>query len=164
MTNAAGESAGDAPVPVIQFLLTPNSTVPVTVGNAAAWGRPGGFERIGLGDGVTDVVTNAELEGLDLDRALAELSFAVTGHGLEIRADDSVLVTLPSLNQALDLRLADGNATLTQTGAETFELAGEEDSAATLDTTARTPSLDLGPQTATVGVAAATMSDGALDG
>ncbi len=88
------------------------------------YGRSGGPEAVVLHPETRGVVADANLERLDIDRHLDAIAFDVTADGFVIEADDAPMVTFPSLNQGLELRLAGGNATLSQTGAQRFELAG----------------------------------------
>jgi hypothetical protein len=115
----------------------------------AVFGRDGGNERVTLTSDAVGSRLDANVERLDIARDLADLTFAVTGEGLDIQTGSSAsVVTMASLNQTLEIRFADGNGTLRQTGAAEFELAGGDAGSATLDKTPRTVSVDLGDQTA----------------
>ncbi len=122
--SAAGDSAGKV------FLadggaFTLNETAQVFGGD--------GDEHVYLAESVTNVTTDANLERLDIARAFADLDFQVTDAGLTITAGGTTVAAIPSLNQSLDLRVAEGSATLTQTGAQRFELTGANDSSAVID-------------------------------
>lgn len=127
-------------------LLDPNEVFPLAAG-ADVFGRAGGTEGIIVLNGATGITTNAEIERLDLPENLSAYTFQVTGNGLEIRLASQSIVTIPSLNQPVDIRFADGNGTLTQTGGQLFTLAGGNGGIATIDTTASTPVVSLGPDT-----------------
>jgi len=89
-------------------------------------GRQGGQETILIPNNVTGIETNAEIERADLALELSELSFQATSSGFEISDGSNTILTLPSLNQELDLRLADGNLSLSQTGAQEFTLSNPD--------------------------------------
>ena len=86
-------------------------------------GRQGGQETILIPNNVTGIETNAEIERADLALELSDLSFQVTSNGFEISDGSNPILTIPSLNQELDLRLANGNLSLSQTGAQEFTVA-----------------------------------------
>jgi hypothetical protein len=95
-----------------------------TIANAAeVVGRSGGNESVVLADGVTGVALDANIERVDIPRASGDVGFDVTDAGLTLTAGEDRVATLPSLNQPTELRLADGNGTLTQTGAQRFDVA-----------------------------------------
>jgi hypothetical protein len=142
-------SGGDGETsPAANVFLETNSGLTLS-DPVAVFGRDGGNERVTLTSDAVGSRLDANVERLDIARDLADLTFAVTGAGLDIQNGSSTsVVTMSSLNQTLDIRFADGNATLRQTGAASFELAGGDAGSATLDSTPRTVSVDLGDQTA----------------
>ena len=127
-SGSGGDDGDREPTPT-RVILEPGSGVNL-VDKAQVVGRTGSDESVFLGDGVSDLALDANLEHLEIPRPLAELTFQVTGDGLTIAAADTTLATVPSLNQPLELTFADGSATLTQAGAQTFELAGTDDGVA----------------------------------
>jgi hypothetical protein len=90
----------------------------------AVFGRGSGDERVNVPGDTAGVSLDANIERLDVDRPLSALTFAVTDDGLALQSGGQSVVTMPSLNQALDLRLAGGDATIQQVGAQSFKLAG----------------------------------------
>jgi len=123
-----------------RIFLDRNENFPVpTAGNTIlgqAGGDPG--EAILVDDGVAGLRTNAGIERLDLPLGLAAHTFQVTADGLEISANGEPIVTIPSLNQTLELRTADGGIEITQTGARRFTAANPTDPSDT-DTIGTTP-------------------------
>jgi len=115
---------------------------------AEVFGRSGGAEALTLTAGAHGVELDANLERLDLPHALDSLRFGVDAGGLTITGEPGKLVTLPSLNQPMELRLAEGSASLEQTGAQTFTLTGGDDGTATIDGAPETPDIALGDDTA----------------
>jgi hypothetical protein len=87
---------------------------------------------------------DANLERLDVPYALDALTWRVAEGGLTATTGGDTLLTMPSLNQPMDLRFTDGDATLTQTGAETFALAGGDGGTAGIGRAPTTPDVDLG--------------------
>jgi len=111
------------------IILNPNETSTIANDGDIVRGRQEGAEAIRIESGVTDIETNAELERIDLPAfSSGDLSFQVTDNGLAISAGGNTIVTVPSLNQNLNLRLTDGNVTLSQTGAQEFTLTNPTDS------------------------------------
>jgi hypothetical protein len=88
------------------------------------FGRSGGDERLYLTQDAANVTADANLERLDIASPFAALDFAVTDDGLTISRGGTTVVTLPSLNGTLALRASDGDASITQVGAQAFEIAG----------------------------------------
>ena len=128
--TAARPDAADT-TPAANIFL--NADASFTVAEpASVFGRSGGNESVVLTDGVTGVNLDANVERVDIPRALADLTFAVTDAGLEIQAGGNAVTSLPSLNQTAELRLAGGEATLEQTGAQTFVIAGGDSGTATV--------------------------------
>jgi len=113
----------------------------------AVFGRSAGSEAVVLDAGAGGLRADANIERFDFPDPLSAMHFAVTQRGLEITADGDRLVTIPSLNQATELRFADGDATLTQVGASSFELAGANGTTATLDSSGGGADVDLGGTT-----------------
>ncbi|NBD32012.1 MAG: hypothetical protein GVY17_03305 [Cyanobacteria bacterium] len=109
------------------IILNQNETSTIANDGDIVRGRQGGAETILIGEGVTDIETNAELERVDLAFSSTDLTFQVTENGLEISDGTNTIVTIPSLNQDLDLRFTDGNVTLSQTGAQEFTVANPTD-------------------------------------
>jgi len=111
------------------IILNQNETSTIANDGDIVRGRQEGAEAIRIESGVTDIETNAELEQIDLPAfSSGDLSFQVTDNGLAISAGGNTIVTVPSLNQNLNLRLTDGNVTLSQTGAQQFTLTNPTDS------------------------------------
>jgi len=116
-----------------------------TLANSArVFGRSAGNEALTLTREATGVDLDANVERLDVPYALDALTWRVADAGLTVTTGGETLVTLPSLNQPMDLRFTDGNATLTQTGAETFALAGGDGGTADIGNDPTTPDVDLG--------------------
>jgi len=129
------------------IILNQNETSTIVNNDDIVRGRQGGTETIRIESGVTGIQTNAELERLDLAMSLSALSFQVSSNGLEISNNAGNIITIPSLNQTLDLSLAEGNLALNQTGAQEFTLVNPENSSDTvvIGTTAITaPNIGLG--------------------
>ncbi len=118
---------------------------------ADVFGRSGGNEGVAIEAGVEDVTLDANLERIHLAQNANALSFQVTGEGLEIRYDGSTVASLTSLNQDADLRFADGNVTLRQTGATTFQVEGADGGTQTLDTQRRGLDVTLGERESRTG-------------
>ncbi|PSO51343.1 MAG: hypothetical protein BRC33_00580 [Cyanobacteria bacterium SW_9_44_58] len=129
------------------IILNQNETSTIVNNDDIVRGRQGGTETIRIESGVTGIQTNAELERLDLAMSLSALSFQVSSNGLEISNNAGNIITIPSLNQTLNLSLAEGNLALNQTGAQEFTLVNPENSSDTvvIGTTAITaPNIGLG--------------------
>jgi len=110
------------------IILNQNETSTIANDGDIVRGRQEGAEAIRIESGVTDIETNAELERIDLPAfSSGDLSFQVTNNGLAISAGGNTIVTVPSLNQDLNLRLTDGNVTVSQTGAQQFTLTNPTD-------------------------------------
>ncbi len=114
-----------------------------------AFGRTGGNERLYLGSDVTGASLDANIERLDIDRALGDLTFEVTGSGLAISAGETRVAEIPSLNQPLNVRFADGDATLAQTGATEFTLSGRVTGTTTIGPESTGGNVELGGNAAT---------------
>ncbi len=125
-TETAAPDAGEAPAADV-FLPEGGSftaTQPVEV-----FGRGGaGTEHVRLAEGAEQVQLDANLERITLPVPSDSISARVTEAGLEIAANGTTLVTLPSLNQTSELVFTDGTAELAQTGAGRFELADPQTS------------------------------------
>ena len=88
----------------------------------------GGDESAIVPDGITGVEINAKVERLDSPALLGDHTFQVTSEGFEISVGGNVVAAVPSVpSDGLDLRAADGNVTVTQTGVEQFTLANPDD-------------------------------------
>jgi len=128
-----------------RIFLDQNETFTVGGSDDTLLGQAGGDpgEGVLVGEGATGLETNAEIERLDSPLALSAHTFQVTDNGLEISANGNTIVTIPSLNQTLELRTADGSIDLSQTGAEAFTATNPTDSSdtATIGTSAVTPSI-----------------------
>jgi hypothetical protein len=133
--------------PAANVFLGPANSFAVAT-PAEVFGRPGGDEGLVLAETATGVRTGANLERLDVPHALDTLTFEVTDAGLSLRDDLDTLVSVASLNQPMAVRFADGSATLTQTGAETFTLAGDLAGTATIGPEPTGADVDLGGGTA----------------
>jgi len=134
-----------------RIFLDQNETFTVGGSDDTLLGQAGGDpgEGVLVQEGVTGLETNAAIERLDLPRALSAYSFQVTDNGLEISANGNTIVTIPSLNQTLELRTADGSINLSQSGAQEFTATSPADgSTATIGTSPSTPSIPLGAETA----------------
>jgi hypothetical protein len=140
--NAAAPEL-NVPGPAASVFMNPGATVTVFE-PVRIFGRASDHEAVILAEGASDVAMDANVERLDVPRDIAALDFTVTGDGLEIAAGATVLATLPSLNQPAELRFADGDATLAQTGAQTFVLTGDDGGTATIDTDGLTGDITLG--------------------
>ena len=162
-SGGSGNSGGsggdtDAPVPpdgppvdvVANAFLAAGQGI--TAGDpVSVFGRSGGSEAVVLDIGAAGIRADANIERFDFPEPLSAMHFAATQRGLEISADGNRLVTLPSLNQTVELHFTDGNATLNQTGAETFELSGANDTSAILDSSGGGADVDLGSATSRAG-------------
>lgn len=127
------------------------------------FGRSGGNEAVSIAQGVRGVELDANMERIDLPSALDEYAFEVTNLGLQAFTDDTPVVTMPSANQDIQVRFADGSATLRQTGATTFEIVGDG-LGETIDGDRSTPNLLLGGDTSAAVSAVGTSADtNALD-
>ncbi len=127
----------------------PESLDPVPSANAEAFLEPGGGmafsqparvfgtdssgEHVHLDAAAHGVRLDANVDRLDIARPFAELTFRVTEDGLVMADGASPVAILPSLNQALELRFAEGRASLEQTGAQRFALSGEAGGRVTID-------------------------------
>jgi len=132
------------------IILNQNETSTIANDGDIVRGRQAGAEAIRIESGVTDIETNAELERIDLPAVNAsDLTFQVTNNGLTIGDGSNTIVTVPSLNQNLNLRLSDGNVTLSQTGAQEFTLTNptEESDTQTIGTDAASIEVGLGEET-----------------
>lgn len=85
----------------------------------------GGNETVLAEAGVTGTRLDGNIERLDIAANSSEVVLRVNSDGrFEIVSNDQVLTTFTGgLNQAVDLRFRDGNATLAQTGATAFEIS-----------------------------------------
>lgn len=123
--------------------LKPDATVTAR-DPSAVFGTAAGTERVRLAAETAGVRLDANVERIDVPQPLADLTFGMTGDGLEIGTDaDRPLVTLPSLNQPMAVHVDDGAGTLTQTGASTFTLAGADDATVEIDGAPRPVRIDL---------------------
>jgi hypothetical protein len=86
------------------------------------FGRSGGEETVLIEPDVGNVALDANVERVDLASPFANYSFEVTDAGVRIAVNGGKVFSLPSANQEMVLRFADGSATLRQTAAATFEL------------------------------------------
>lgn len=128
-------------------ILNQNETFLTSNEDDVIRGRQDGSEVILIQDGVAGIETNAEIERADLPVGLNALNFQVSRNGLEISNNSETIITIPSLNQDLDLRLEEGNVTLSQTGAQEFTLTNPNDSSDTAiisTTTVTAPNIGLG--------------------
>jgi len=109
-------------------------------------GAPGGSETLLIENGATNNQTDANIEEVHSPLPLNAHSFQVTNNGLEIMANGSTILTIPSLNQPLNLLTGDGNVEVTQTGAQEFTFTNPNDAndTATVGTTASIPQVGLG--------------------
>jgi len=123
-------------------------------------GRADTAEAAILAEGASGVRTDANIERLDIPIAFAELDFSVADAGLRIADGDTAVVTVPSLNQGAELRFANGDASVTQTGAQTFDLTGGSGGTAEIDVQGRAGDITLGGTTADM-VAPVGTTDGA---
>jgi T5SS/PEP-CTERM-associated repeat protein len=85
----------------------------------------GGNETVLAEAGVTGTRLDGNIERLDIAANSSEVVLRVNSDGrFEIVSNDQVLTTFTGgLNQAVDLRFRDGNATLAQIGATSFEVS-----------------------------------------
>lgn len=107
-------------------------------------GRAEGDEALVFFPGVQDIEVNAEIETFSFQSSLDELVFETTVNGLEISTGGANIVTVPSLNQDLDLRLSDGNLTISQTGAQEFTLANPANASDTVQVGSEAVTADIG--------------------
>jgi hypothetical protein len=103
-------------------ILDPNESFNVANNGDDIRGRGGGDEALVFFPQVIDIEVNAEIETFNFPYDFSELVFETTENGLEVIRGDETIVTIPSLNQSLDLRVADGNIIISQTGAQEFTL------------------------------------------
>jgi len=154
--------SGDASA--ANVFLNPNASF--TVAQAAkVFGSASGSERVVVADGAKGVRTDANVEGLDLAESLSSVDFQVTDSGLEFRVNGEAVASLPSINDTVDLRLAGGNLSLKQVGAQRFDLVGGNGDTVTIDSDGGDPiDIDLGGETATdislPGIDTSTLDDG----
>jgi VCBS repeat-containing protein len=138
------EQEGSASTPEASVFLSADGDFTVS-GSAALFGRGGDGESALIGQGARNIALDGNIDRIDLPVGQAETTFQVVDGQLEIRTGGDVLVRVTGgLNQEVDLRFADGDATLAQTGAASFDLTGSAGSTLTVDSTAKTPSLTLG--------------------
>jgi hypothetical protein len=117
------DDAGIPEQPDIQGSLFIQEDGTVNVSNPLEiFGRSGGEETVLIEPDVGNVELDANVERVDLPSSFASYSFEVTDAGLRIAVNGDKVFSLPSANQEMELRFADGSATLRQTGAATFEL------------------------------------------
>lgn len=129
------------------IILNQNETSTIANDGDVVRGRQAGAEAIRIESGVSNIETNAELERIDLPAfSSSDLTFQVTENGLAIGDGSNTIVTVPSLNQDLNLRLTDGNVILSQTGAQEFTLTnpGNSEDTATIGTEATSINVGLG--------------------
>lgn len=120
------------------------------VGDAVnAFGRNDGDEALLLTDAAQSVRADANFERIDFAQDSGALTFQVTDAGLTVSEGETTLLTVPSLNGDVDARFGDGNVTLRQTGAETFEAEGAEGNTVAVGTeeASSLDGLTLGPDT-----------------
>jgi Ca2+-binding RTX toxin-like protein len=116
-----------------------------TVSNPAALFGRGGSETILLTDRATNVELDGNIDRIDLPGPQDETAFQVVDGQLQIRASGEVLVSFTGgLNQPVEVRFADGDTTLSQTGATSFALADATGSSVSIDSTATAPAVVLG--------------------
>ena len=103
-----------------------NGTFTVADNDAVAFGASvAGTEIVKILSGVTGVKLDANFERLDLSGALSTYKFVVvSGTGLQIQnaSDNSIVATLPNINQQVKIVFTDGAAILKQTGSTAFTL------------------------------------------
>ena len=120
-----GEQTAETPPagsgPAANVFLTADSTLSLRE-SASVFGRSGGDEGIVLGDGASDVRLDANVERLELSANRGDLSFEATDDGIAVTADGARAFTIPSLNQPLALTAADGDATIAQSGPQSFDI------------------------------------------
>jgi len=102
------------------------------------FGRRDGDESALVEPSVDNVRFDANLERIDLPESLGAYTFEVTDNGLTATTDGTTVFTLPSANQTIELRFADGATDLSHVGPQTFDLGGE-----TIETAPVQPDLDL---------------------
>jgi hypothetical protein len=131
---------------------------------ADLFGRGGESNSALIAQGARNIALDGNVDRIDLPVGQAETTFQVVDGQLEIRTGGDVLVRVTGgLNQEVDLRFADGDATLAQTGAASFDLTGGAGSTLTVDSTAKTPSLTLGSNvSATAGGSAPQSPNGSV--
>ena len=86
------------------------------------FGRSGGNEVVLIEPSTGSVELDANVERVDLPDPLSSYAFGITDAGLVVSADNAMVFALPSANQTMTLRFADGSASLAQTGAQRFQL------------------------------------------
>lgn len=106
------------------------------------FGRAGGDEAVSIERGVRGAELDANIEQIEVPQSLDAYTFQVTVDGLEVTTNGNAVFTAPSVNQDVTLSFADGDATLSQTGAAQFELTGPR-GAAPIGDTPTSPDLDL---------------------
>jgi hypothetical protein len=140
---ASGDNAGDEQPQARVFLVGDGN---FTLSDSAeVFGRGGDGERVLIAAGARDVAIDGNVDRIDLPVKQSDTTFEVVGGQLQIRTGGDVLARLTGgLNQDVDLRFADGDASLSQTGAGSFALIGVSGSKGTVGSSATTPSLTLG--------------------
>jgi hypothetical protein len=155
-----GDGNGGTAMASVNVSVDPNSTgasvpqarvFPVKYGDftvydaAELFGRGGDGESVLIAAGARNVALDGNVDRIDLPVNQAASTFQVVEGQLEISVGGEVMVRITGgLNQEVEMRFADGDATLQQIGAATFDLSGGQESRTTIDDMATTPSLTLG--------------------
>jgi T5SS/PEP-CTERM-associated repeat protein len=123
---------------------------------ADVFGRSSVGESALISENARNVALDGNIDRIDLPVPQSETTFQVVNGQLQIRTSGQVLVSFTGgLNQPVEVRFADGDTTLSQTGASSFALADANGSSVTIDSTATTPGVGLGANiSATAGGAA----------
>ena len=149
-----GNDTGLPEQPGIQGALFIRQDGTVNVANPLEiFGRSGGNETVLIEPDVGAVRLDANIERVDFPETFSTYSFEVGDAGLRVMINDSSVLSLPSANQAMALRFADGSADLTQTGAARFDLEG-----ATIAETEIQPNIQLDESEPSVTATSATTS------
>jgi hypothetical protein len=129
--------------PAARVFLTDNSTF--TLSEAAeVFGRSGGSEKIRITEDASDVTVDGNVEQIEFPTVFSSTTFQVVDGQLEISAGGTPLTTFTGgLNQDVTLQFANGEGTLSQTGATSFTLTGPGGQAP-IGTTPTTPDIGLG--------------------
>jgi len=132
------------------LFLDKNENFPLAA-DANVFGQRGGMEGVTIMDGVSGVSLDANMEQIEFAQSSSEVSLQTTSNGLEVQQGGSTVVSVASMNQPADVRFADGNVTVRQTGAATFEAEGADGSKQSIGEQGASVSVPLGNQPSNVG-------------
>jgi hypothetical protein len=132
-TSTVTYTSGTANTPassggVSKSFVTSSSTFTVADKLVKVLAADAGSEVVRIQAGVTDVTLDANIERIELSAALATYKFlATSGIGLRIYESNgtTLVATIPSINQNVEIAFTDGSAVLAQTAATAFTLGGQ---------------------------------------